>query len=590
MISSISLRNWKAYDQLKVDLQPGTNFLVSRNGVGKTSFVEAISWALLGSDLSRIDGDDSCRGDREARVSLSMSWPDAVAVTVTRTLVRRSRGRPLENVEYVIAGESGSGHTAWISELTQHWHASGALLGRLMVMGEHSVWDEIAEPASADVNRAVRELLRLDTLEAVAEEAGREERRSEREAKAVPRIDEEQLKVARQQFEAARATHDEEETKVQTLRRLYQRRSDERRLNDEFAAWESEQRRLRDDVRAVVQRIPEYLGTLPDGADFDAAAEFVTQAVVLVERQLASERTMLEMTERHSRELVADQDCPVCLRPLDKATVDNARAQRAGQLANIRRKVSILEGRLADLGQAKSQVDALRSQAVRPRPVASVEPEDLDSPWVELPDDELLIEGRTSAELVELLRDDLGVKRSALNALENSSRVWEQSMLATRRQALGHLLQATARGTSAELTTRAAEPLVHLVREQWKKLPLGQFLSIDDAGRVLVERESRQLGYAALSGGEKAQVVLLYRVATLKALTRAPIFVMDEPLEHLDPRNRWMVGRMICELASSGAFTQTLATTYEESLARRLAHQAARRSDAPVSLCYLSND
>lgn len=590
MIESVSLRNWKAYDQLDVKLQPGTNFLVSRNGVGKTSFVEAISWALLGSDLSRIDGDSSRRGERDASVTLSMTWSDSVAVVVTRTVVHRATGKPREEVDYVVAGESGSGHTAWMSELSQHWNASGALLGRLMVMGEHSVWDELVEPVSADVNRAVRELLRLDALEMLATAAGREERRSEREAKAAPKIDEEHLNVARQQFEAARVAHDEEEAKVEGLRRLYQRRRDQRRLTEELAAWEDDQRQLLNDARAIALRISEDEGAIADHAAFEVAAEFVAQAVVTAERELAAKRTVLEMTERHSTELVADQDCPVCLRPLDEATVDGARTHHAEQIETIRRQVSTLEDRLAYVKEAKSQVDALRSRATRPRPVAKLEDDDVESIWGKLSDDELLGEGRRSAALVERLRDDLGVKRSALSALDDSSRAWAQSLLATRRQALAHLLRATAQSVSAELTTRAAEPLVHLVREQWKNLPLGQFLSIDDAGQVLVEREGRRLGYEALSGGEKAQVVLLYRVAALKALTRVPIFVLDEPLEHLDPRNRWVVGRMICALTSSGAFAQTLATTYEESLARRLALHSAGHPLAPVSVCYLSND
>ena len=46
MITAVHLENWRAYKSFKIELKRGTTFLVAPNGVGKTSFIEAVQWAL----------------------------------------------------------------------------------------------------------------------------------------------------------------------------------------------------------------------------------------------------------------------------------------------------------------------------------------------------------------------------------------------------------------------------------------------------------------------------------------------------------------------------------------------------------------
>src|ERR1700722_6879154 len=46
MITYVSLENWKSYRTFELKLQRGTTFLVSANGVGKTSFIDAVQWAF----------------------------------------------------------------------------------------------------------------------------------------------------------------------------------------------------------------------------------------------------------------------------------------------------------------------------------------------------------------------------------------------------------------------------------------------------------------------------------------------------------------------------------------------------------------
>jgi ABC-type lipoprotein export system ATPase subunit len=54
------------------------------------------------------------------------------------------------------------------------------------------------------------------------------------------------------------------------------------------------------------------------------------------------------------------------------------------------------------------------------------------------------------------------------------------------------------------------------------------------------------------------------------------ILWLDEPLEHLDPRNR-RIASLLVKASEESQTRQIVATTYEEAVARRLDEAAAAR-------------
>jgi DNA repair exonuclease SbcCD ATPase subunit len=48
MIETLTIENWKAFEQRTFRFDKGVNFLVGKNGTGKTTVLEAISLALSG--------------------------------------------------------------------------------------------------------------------------------------------------------------------------------------------------------------------------------------------------------------------------------------------------------------------------------------------------------------------------------------------------------------------------------------------------------------------------------------------------------------------------------------------------------------
>ena len=90
MIRRLKLRNWRNYEDVTVEFEAGTTFVVASNGVGKTSLVEAARWALYGTIAS--GGNAAIRaGATSALAIVELLLPDLRVLTVERTLADKSR-------------------------------------------------------------------------------------------------------------------------------------------------------------------------------------------------------------------------------------------------------------------------------------------------------------------------------------------------------------------------------------------------------------------------------------------------------------------------------------------------------------------
>ncbi|WFP16555.1 DNA replication/repair protein RecF [Citricoccus muralis] len=104
-ISHLSLTNYRSYTQLDLELQPGTNVLVGRNGVGKTNVAEAIGYVSthqshrvsndaplvhFGADQARIRTRVH-RGERAVAVDLEINPGKSNRVAINRGAPQRAR-------------------------------------------------------------------------------------------------------------------------------------------------------------------------------------------------------------------------------------------------------------------------------------------------------------------------------------------------------------------------------------------------------------------------------------------------------------------------------------------------------------------
>lgn len=123
MITRVRLSNWKVYENFDLELTPGTTFLVAGNGIGKSSFVEAVRWAL----------DPDAKSARSLMRRLSQSTTVTVGlrvgetdVSVTRTLTHGQSATPSMSGSATVGADEMTVSDAlnWVAAA---WRADAAL-------------------------------------------------------------------------------------------------------------------------------------------------------------------------------------------------------------------------------------------------------------------------------------------------------------------------------------------------------------------------------------------------------------------------------------------------------------------------------
>ena len=345
-------------------------------------------------------------------------------------------------------------------------------------------------------------------------------------------------------------------------------------------------------VARVAERAELQTGQAVTGADVEPLVESARQdAVGSVESARDAEaaaRGKRQAISRFIDELSeAEAVCPVCLRSIDPSESEHAIALHREELERLADEVSRHAMIRKEAEQRLAQVEVLRdSLRALQEPHAPVQP-------LSLPSDE----AKEALEAVRNNRDDLRENRSTLrqsidslqNQLDQDDEVRQRAHRAERAyriEAVASVAETTLDGVADEVNRRRLEPLAHELESRWKEFwGGGGGMRLLPSGALSITKGGKEITYDQMSGGEKVIAVLMVQLITVFMTTNSRFLWLDEPLEHLDPRNRRMVASMLVKAAASGQFDQLLVTTYEEPVARRLADQAER-----ATVVYVTSD
>jgi DNA repair exonuclease SbcCD ATPase subunit len=581
MIRRLHAHGWRAFDDVTLELDEGLTFVVAENGVGKTSLVQAASWGLYGA-VSPVDARAARRvGADRTFVEVDVELPDGRTLAITREVHDRTESmharldrRDLDEDDLAqalaqafgasreflsmttllpsdaVANDAAGGfhlqaHLRRVFGVDDLQHAADALQ-RL-----HDQADAEARKARQATRRAAADLERLRAELAGAELAESQTRAARTEARHVLAFADGQLRAAREQATArARAA---------TAR-------------DEFVELLATTRRtLGRGARLGRVARPAELATHLEAAEIAAAdaLDGLRQQLSTVEgRQVAARAAAAAL---HG----ADAECPVCRR--DLSTDDIARAEQTHQqeLDTLEARRTALAG---EVGSATLRLGELRTLSRRAVRLPAVAP----------PGDEVTLDldaatfavGAARAD-TERLDDAAAVARARRDLLANqvSEEVrlagqTVQAASAHRRAAVTNIAAEVMRATAEAILTERIDPLAVEVGHRWKRV-FGErgALRLRADGQLVLIRGIHEIPFSQFSSGEKVVALLATRLLVLGASTRASFLWLDEPLEHLDPRNRRITASLMT--AAGRHVRQILVTTYEEALARRLSAAAS---------------
>ena len=569
MITRIQLEHWRAYRNLDIAVEPGTTFLVAPNGVGKSSLLEAVRWVLA---AGTVDHRASMirQGHREASAAVTLALP-AGELVLTRSLLAKG-ARLAVSTGATLDGRDVGDEEA-VSLLEEAWSADSRFVSRTAFLTE-DLRRDAEEPnlrthlcraySLDDLQRSVGEIepllaqLSRSLKASRAELSGTEEQL--REARDELTAASRRVVEARAAADAARADHAAARLTLEQARAAATRRV-------AAQAWRENQARL-------VEMAGSLLGHLETGTS-------LTEALVALEQRLGAQvdsirqeqavlRARLDAADAALQALhEAGASCPVCLRELDDASRVRAEHVHRTTIETAQDDLVVL-----DDSAPATALDAVRTLA---RSAAALGDQPEEPPPVELEalagaEEQALatLEAAAAASReAELLEQAAAAKVEAISADLHAAGV-----LTEQYRAEG-MLQAAKVALNDTITTvlaRQLEPVAAEVNRRWEAVfPDRPNLYVLPDGKMSRHIDGDQLEFGAFSAGEQTVAKLMMRLTTLLATTTVPFCWVDEPLEHLDPVSRRLVGSTLAYLSAAGGLEQIFVTTYEEPLARRLA-------------------
>ena len=576
MIHRLRLHNWRSYKDLDLRLDPGTTFVVAPNGVGKTSLVYGLAWAVFGQHSS-IDPKASIRaGAERAEVQVEFDLPDGRQLSIRRTAKRRGAATATFQMNGARLTESAA-----LTLMEQSFGIELPVAGRLSMMlgGGH-----FAARDSLDLESHLHHAFGVAHLLNAAQNAQSVAREAERARRAL-------RSSAKQRIEN-RVTLESEIAGLEAeITHLRQRGAELEQVRNAAAA----QRSLVERHLALAGQLERYeqqrfrlLATfenllarpVPHDSKESISSELLTElekserAISEMNEGSVTARSVITAAEQAVRLLDGDQSvCPTCLRPLPAhqraSAISVHRTQRADAQAEARRLEEARGARQTHtqaVSRLLAQIEALQPPSIDPGAENVPTRGEADALY-----------HQASAALDEH-NQRLGAVRSRLESLkdeiasDDQSRQEEGSLrLAYRREAAAIAGAWVLREAVDHVIESRIEPMAREVRGRWKHLFTNNGLTFRPDGSITRVRDGEELGWDTLSGGERTWARIVTHLIVMATTTSLPFAWFDEPLEHLDPQLRHAVAATLATATRGGSPRQLLVTTYEHGIAQQLA-------------------
>jgi DNA repair exonuclease SbcCD ATPase subunit len=596
LITRLELQSWKAFPQLDLKLGPGTTFLVARNAVGKTSIVQGLTFALFGRDVLIGSGSPVSAairaGQESAWVGCDLSV-DNRPVRVERTITK-NRHEPLQSGYWI--DESVATEAAYFQLLRTHFGLDTPEIEMLTVVSE------VASATGGDVGMEIAQSLSatfgVDRLRRASEEFESQGKRIDRETDDRRRLlRDTPLRKGTAQRADLKTRIEGTNGELSLLTAELEALDAAAELANRWTQYEAE--RLAYEAWSVSEA--EALSGLLTGIrEFVDVASLSRSGLPELRSQLASlvaetnqvvgrAQGFIAVTSGLLEQIEAGNGiCPVCRRPLSSEEAAQARFGHEADLERFRSTETEAREKLSKLSELMSQCEALMTAQVISVPsIPNVpQPAQPDQPAVEAgrvrP---ILASKQASVRELESQLNELDIQESTLRGNEELSR----EFLNSYREAERSLIAAEVLDSLANtIMGHRIEPLARELQKRWLQIWGAEPMTMDELGNLTLDVSGTRVPYREFSGGQRTIANVIARILTLELAAARGIAVLDEPLEHLDPKNRRLLTSLLVKASQTPSrVEQILVTTYEETVTRRLSTVAGTDSKHTAQVAYL---
>lgn len=601
MINHVKMINWRAYDEYQVGFAPGITFIMGANGIGKTSILEAIAYALTGEPSTVKQRGKLLRNpDKPATVQLTFTVDGQTYQVERSQSLARAGGATLTRLG---DGQQLASSHKWVTaQVEKLMGVSADFLQRIVYMAEGDVFRFLDKPPGQTLDLQIRQVLGLTQLNEFVQALGIADKKLKEQIRSLQSLlrDCERLGI-RQDADFEQHVRDIDRRRDRLL-------ADLRAAQDEIARYTREHEDLHyltellDRAVPVLQRDPDTWQKAqrrPVLALFEELEARVDQTKATIQQsredlaRLQGERSayqdILDILEPYARQ-VETLPCPVCGKPMTSSEREHIQRDIQGNIdriageprnvethrARAERMLDTLRWQIEGLSDLRNALAHMRFRVIRP-----------DASLADLMQAPQVQAASIPAELEE---QATGLEQQ-LAQLESERA--EYLVVRHRLQGLGYaspeeaseaLVGLEVRSLSLRAAHRAAQetltaqrnvdmgPIYDQVAHIWEAFTGAPDwrIELDTLGMpTLQDREGRQLDLSQFSGGEKTALLIMLHTILAHHFSRSDFLLIDEPLEHLDPVNRRSLIRFLVGSYRRGSFEQAIVATFEESLIRK---------------------
>lgn len=405
MIRSLHLENWKTHYKTQLEFEKGTNVIVGKMGSGKSSVLDAISFALYGTfpglNGRKVTLEETimAKPSRQDNSSVKLEFDYAGKIYSAERIIKRNGTNEgyLREDGKLIAGPKTSDVTKKVCELLE----SNYDLFNRAIYSEQNQIDFFLRMTPSQRKEKLDELLGLDryesarsnsvTLASKIKRTAEDKKKFAQEQKAkndFGKIADYERKIAQKTSQIAEhekllpELFEQEKNRSAKLESLLEKEKEHRQISEKLIASKTKLEGITHQVKTAEQKTAglsereiakglqekkdELLQTGHKSREIEGAKKDLERHIVLLKEKRAKEMSLLEQCiKQHSTTVSLDAKCPVCQKPISSHDKENLIGELNGQEALHKSEIAQIEA------QIKNQAESLQNLEITQKAIES---------------------------------------------------------------------------------------------------------------------------------------------------------------------------------------------------------------------------